>query len=104
MQEVKSRDQKELMTILLALPMMVPPITASKRPRTTYAIAIFQLKILASRSTEAKSTRGEEIKNENVTPSGSPAFVKPINIGMEEQEQNGVTVPSNAPKILAVIP
>ena len=41
---------------------------------------------------------------ENVTPSGSPALVKPIKIGMDEQEQNGVTVPSKAPIIFAPIP
>jgi hypothetical protein len=60
--------------------------------------------MLASRITDAKSTRGEEIKNENVTPIGSPALVKPINNGMDEQEQKGVTVPSKAPKIFAEIP
>lgn len=38
-----------------------------------------------------RSTIGEEIRNENVTPSGSPALVKPINSGMDEQEQKGVT-------------
>ena len=37
------------------------------------------------------------MRNENVTPSGSPALVNPIKIGIEEQEQNGVTVPSNDP-------
>ena len=51
-----------------------------------------------------KSTIGDEIRNENVTPSGSPALVNPIKIGMDEQEQNGVTVPSNAPTIFAPIP
>jgi hypothetical protein len=44
------------------------------------------------------------MRNENVTPSGSPALVNPIKIGIEEQEQNGVTVPSNAPIIFAQIP
>jgi hypothetical protein len=83
---------------------MVPPITASITPTTTYAIAIFQLKILASKITEARSTRGEDIKNEKVTPIGNPAFVKPINSGIEEHEQKGVTVPRSAPKIFAVIP
>jgi len=29
--------------------------------------------MLASKITEAKSTRGEDIKNENVTPIGRPA-------------------------------
>ena len=46
----------------------------------------------------------KDIKNENVTPIGSPALVKPMNSGIEEQEQNGVTVPRSAPSILAVIP
>ena len=44
------------------------------------------------------------MRNEKVTPSGSPALVKPINNGIDEQEQNGVTVPSNAAIILAPIP
>jgi hypothetical protein len=47
---------------------------------------------------------GDEIKKENVTPSGNPALVNPINIGMDEHEQNGVTVPSKAPAIFAPIP
>ena len=55
-------------------------------------------------STEAKSTSGDDIRNENVTPMGNPAFVKPINNGMEEHEQNGVTVPSSAPNIFALTP
>lgn len=36
---------------------------------------------------EPKSTNGEDIKKENVTPTGSPAFVNPMNIGIEEQLQ-----------------
>ena len=67
-------------------------------------MAIFQLKTLASRRTEAKSTRGDEIKKEKVTPIGKPALVNPIKSGMDEHEQNGVTVPSNALNILAGIP
>ena len=50
------------------------------------------------------STIGEEIRKENVTPKGSPALVNPINNGMDEQEQNGVTVPKRAAMILAQIP
>ncbi len=30
---------------------------------------------------------GEEVRKEKVTPRGSPALVKPINKGIEEQEQ-----------------
>ena len=47
---------------------------------------------------------GEEIRKEKVTPRGSPALVKPINSGMEEQEQNGVTVPNRAEMIFAPTP
>ncbi|GEM05918.1 hypothetical protein HMI01_29060 [Halolactibacillus miurensis] len=47
---------------------------------------------------DAISTIGEEIKNENVTPIGSPAVVNPINIGILEQLQKGVTVPIKAPR------
>jgi len=54
--------------------------------------------------TEVKSTRGEEIKNEKVTPIGRPALVNPINRGIEEQEQNGVIVPNKAPRIFAETP
>ncbi len=47
---------------------------------------------------------GDEIKKENVTPSGNPALVKPINSGIEEQEQNGVTAPNNAAAIFCPNP
>jgi hypothetical protein len=60
--------------------------------------------MLASNITEAKSTKGDEIRNENVTPIGNPAFVKPMNIGIELHEQNGVTVPRSAPMMFAHIP
>ena len=51
-----------------------------------------------------RSTIGEEIKKEKVTPSGNPALVKPIKIGIEEQEQKGVTVPNSAPMTFAPTP
>ncbi|MPM29181.1 hypothetical protein SDC9_75721 [bioreactor metagenome] len=60
--------------------------------------------MLISRSREPKSTIGEEMRNENVTPTGSPADVNPMKSGMEEQEQNGVTVPSKAATEFAPIP
>ncbi len=61
-------------------------------------------KTLINSTKAPKSTNGEEIKNENVTPTGNPAFENPINRGMEEQLQNGVIVPSNALSIFAFIP
>jgi len=73
----------------------VPPITARINPTTTYAMAIRQLKMLARSKTEARSTSGDEIKKENVTPIGRPALVKPMNSGIDEQEQNGVIAPNN---------
>ena len=44
------------------------------------------------------------MRKEKVTPTGSPAPVKPMNRGMEEQEQKGVTVPSRAERVLAPSP
>ena len=46
--------------------------------------------MLISKTRLPKSTIGEEIRKEKVTPRGRPALVKPINRGMDEQEQNGV--------------
>lgn len=61
-------------------------------------------KMLISSTRLPRSTIGEEIRKEKVTPRGSPALVNPINNGIEEQEQNGVTVPSSAEMIFAQIP
>lgn len=44
------------------------------------------------------------MRNENVTPKGSPALVNPMNNGIDEQEQNGVTVPRRAAIMFAHIP
>jgi hypothetical protein len=60
--------------------------------------------MLIRRTNDPKSTIGEEIRKEKVTPNGSPALVKPINNGMDEQEQKGVTVPSKAATVFAPIP
>jgi hypothetical protein len=47
---------------------------------------------------EDSLTNGEAIKKAKVTPNGIPALRKPINKGIEEQEQKGVTTPKNAAK------
>lgn len=44
------------------------------------------------------------MRKEKVTPKGRPAPVNPINKGIDEQEQNGVTVPNRADKVLAPKP
>ena len=41
---------------------------------------------------------GADIRNENVTPNGTPVVTKPMKSGTAEQEQNGVTTPNNAAK------
>ena len=88
----------------LSFPIIVPPATAITSPTITYATAILNPKILVRSTSEPKSTSGEEIRNENVIPSGKPAFVKPIKIGIEEHEQKGVTVPRSAERIFPDIP
>jgi len=42
------------------------------------------------------------IKNENVTPSGTPLCTNPRNNGIAEQEQKGVTTPSELANTLPV--
>ena len=74
--------------------------------------AVEILKKLGANSTKRTSLHvhvggqifGEDIKNENVTPKGNPALEKPINNGIEEQEQKGVTVPRSAEIIFAQMP
>lgn len=51
-----------------------------------------------------RSTTGEEIKKKNVTPRNKPALVNLMNSGIDEQEQNSVTVPRRAAIIFAQIP
>ena len=46
-------------------------------------------------------TIGAAMRNENVTPSGTPACTKPRKSGTAEQEQNGVTTPRLAARTLA---
>ena len=70
----------------------------------TYAKAIFHHRKDIKTKNEAKSTKGEDIKKLNVIPIGNPALVNPINIGILEHEQNGVSVPSKAPKIFPLTP
>ena len=61
-------------------------------------------KILIRSTKLPRSTIGDEMRNENVTPSGSPAPVNPMKSGIEEHEQKGVTVPSKAAIQLAPMP
>ena len=67
-------------------------------------MAIFAPKKDINISSDARSTSGEEIRNEKVIPIGRPADVNPIKIGILEQLQKGVIVPSSAPSMLPLIP
>ena len=49
-------------------------------------------------ATATSFTNGDVIRKAKVTPSGIPPFTKPINSGIDEQEQNGVMAPKNAAK------
>ena len=71
---------------------------------TTYITATLMPNILIKRTRLPRSTIGDEIKKEKVTPNGNPALVNPINNGIDEQLQNGVTVPSKAAMMFAHIP
>ncbi len=42
------------------------------------------------------------MRNENVTPSGTPAVTNPMNNGTAEHEQKGVTMPSSAARTLPI--
>lgn len=57
---------------------------------------IFNPNNAGNRNRDDSLISGELIRNANVIPSGIPALKKPINNGIEEQEQKGVTAPSSA--------
>lgn len=88
----------------LSFSIIVPPTTASIRPTSMYSTATLNPNILINSTSEPRSTSGDDMRKENVTPNGRPALVNPMNSGIEEQEQKGVTVPSNAESVLAVSP
>ena len=53
-----------------------------------------------SSTTATSLTSGEAIRNDSVTPSGTPAETNPINAGTAEHEQNGVATPRPAASTL----
>ena len=61
-------------------------------------IVIFKPNVPKNIATATSFTSGEVIRNAKVTPRGIPPFTKPINNGIEEQEQNGVTAPNSEAK------
>ena len=45
-------------------------------------------------ATATSLTNGDVIRNANVTPKGIPPLTKPMNNGIDEQEQKGVIAPN----------
>ena len=82
----------------------MPPIVPSKMPLITYIAVALTPKVPRNIATATSFTRGEVIRKENVTPKGSPPFTNPMNRGIDEQEQKGVTVPRRAAMMFAHIP
>ena len=80
---------------------MNPATTAIVRPATTYISAIRHPKRLNSIPSAISFTSGLAIRNESVTPIGTPAATKPMKAGTALQEQNGVATPSPAAATLA---
>src|SRR5512135_2901740 len=85
-----------------SFPIMRPARIAIHSPVPTYIAATFQPKSPHRRTTATSFTIGEEIRNENVTPRGTPASTKPINRGTAEHEQKGVTTPSSEARIFPI--
>ena len=63
-------------------------------PVITYIRAVFQPNKPSSRITATSLIMGAAIRNEKVTPNGTPDSTNPRNNGMAEHEQKGVTIPS----------
>ena len=84
-------------------PSVQPPAMATASPVARYRAAICQPNSPKSRMSATSLTIGAEMRNENVTPSGTPAVTKPMKSGTAEHEQNGVTMPSAAANTLATI-
>src|SRR5664279_1182533 len=68
------------------------------KPVPTYIAATFHPNIPYKRTTATSLIIGEEIRKENVTPSGTPDSTNPRNKGIAEHEQNGVTMPNRLAK------
>lgn len=81
--------------------MTQPATMAIVSPSPRYSIATRHPNRPNSKVSATSFTMGAEIRNENVTPSGTPAWTKPMKSGTAEQEQKGVTTPSPAAITLA---
>jgi cAMP phosphodiesterase len=62
-------------------------------PEKTYISVILTPKTPSNIATAISLTKGEVIKNDNVTPRGIPHLRKPIKSGIDEHVQKGVIAP-----------
>ena len=81
---------------ILRRPITTPEVNAMIKPVETYRSAVFHPKSPRNRSTATSLIIGADTRKEKVTPSGTPVSTKPMKRGTSEQEQKGVTIPSNA--------
>jgi hypothetical protein len=68
-------------------------------PVETYINAVFHPNKPNNKTSATSFIIGAAIKNENVTPSGTPLSTNPRNKGIAEHEQNGVTIPKKLAEI-----
>jgi hypothetical protein len=80
--------------------MTIPERIDIIRPLIIYMSAIFHPNKPRSNTRATSLIIGEAIRKENVVPSGTPAWTKPKNNGIAEQEQKGVIIPSSEAKTL----
>jgi hypothetical protein len=76
--------------------MAQPAPIAITNPVPRYSAATFQPNSPNNSTNATSLTIGAEIKNENVTPNGTPVVTNPMKSGTAEQEQKGVTIPNSA--------
>ena len=75
---------------------------AMVKPVKTYIKATFHPNIPSNKITATSFIMCAAIRNEKVTPSGTPDSTNPKKSGIAEQEQNGVTIPSSEASILPI--
>jgi len=79
---------------------MVQPAIMAMQGRAEVESGHFQPNSQRAAPARTSLTMGAEIRNENVTPRGTPVVTNPMNRGTAEHEQKGVTTPNRAASTL----
>lgn len=74
----------------------MPLLMPMRRPARTYVTVIQRPKLAIMSTTRYSLMIGDVTRKVNAMPSGTCACRKPMNMGIEEQEQNGVMAPKRA--------